>query len=255
MLRNLRSRRRSRDGALLCVVVSCLLLLVYALFFHSRVTPSSLSVNYDSLLSDSGTDDAFLGDDTVDSIDTLDVVEEQLQEAFDGGDDDEEPLDQTTNAVSGLFFHHEEGVIRKAFTKISMFYEGRTFVMGSEEDRSKTAFGSDDVAVEERVRSKAIQVKDVEDALLLKLTGRKVSPLRQGWGDWFDKKGDYLRKDKMLRSNLEALNPLHNPILQDPDALGLTGITKSDKIIRNSILRDLKRLPFPSRKIIRQPSL
>lgn len=57
----------------------------------------------------------------------------------------------------------------------------------------------------------------------------------------------------MLRSNMEGLNPLRNPILQDPDALGLTGITKADRIIRNSLLRDLKtkKLPyFPPRKII-----
>lgn len=53
----------------------------------------------------------------------------------------------------------------------------------------------------------------------------------------------------MLRSNMEGLNPLRNPILQDPDAVGLTRITKADKIIRNYLLRDLKRLPFPSRKI------
>jgi len=79
--------------------------------------------------------------------------------------------------------------------------------------------------------------------------GRRVSPLREGWGDWFDKKSDFLRKERMLRSGLEGLNPLRNPIIQDPDVAGVTGITKADKIIRNSILHDLKNLPFPSRKI------
>lgn len=60
--------------------------------------------------------------------------------------------------------------------------------MDPTEDRSKTAFGSNDFAVEENVRSKAIQVQGVEDALLLKIMGSRVSPLREGWGDWFDKK-------------------------------------------------------------------
>ncbi|TKY67778.1 hypothetical protein E2542_SST10674 [Spatholobus suberectus] len=257
MLRNLRSRRRPRYGVFLCVVVSGLVLLVWVSvsLLHSRVItphspPSPHDVNYDSLLSDSGNDDAIAGEDT---IDALDVVEDQPQDTayVDADADDEEPFDQTTNAASGYFFHHVEGVIRRSFSKSSVDGCGGPFAVSEAkaEDRGKTAFGSDDVAVEERVRTKAIKVKGVEDALLLKAVGRRVSPLREGWGDWFDKKSDFLRKDKMLRSNLEALNPLHNPILQDPDAVGLTGITKADRIIRNYLLHDLKRVPFTSRKI------
>ena len=52
----------------------------------------------------------------------------------------------------------------------------------------------------------------VEDALMLKV-GKRVSPLREGWGEWFDKKSDFLRRDKMFKSNLELLNPLHNAML------------------------------------------
>lgn len=122
------------------------------------------------------------------------------------------------------------------------------------EDKGKTAFGSDDVAVDENVRMKMMEVKGIEDALLLKI-GKKVSPLREGWGDWFDKKGDFLKKDKMLRSNLEALNPLHNPILQDPDNVGLTGLTRVDRLLHKSLLQEFKTVPFPSRKISREPKL
>lgn len=115
------------------------------------------------------------------------------------------------------------------------------------DDRSKTAFGSDDIPVDESIRRKVIEVKGVEDALLLKV-GRRVSPLREGWGDWFDKKSDFLRKDKMLRSNLEGLNPLHNPILQDPDGVGVTGLTKGDKILHKALLNEFKRVSFHGRK-------
>ncbi|XP_027356732.1 uncharacterized protein At4g19900-like [Abrus precatorius] len=244
MLRNLRSRRRHRYGVFLRAVVSGLLVLVsvWLLISHSHLRLPSHEVNYDSRLSDSPNDDA-----DEDTIDALDIVEEQTQDSTEA-DDDDESLDQ--NNASGYVFHPVQGVIR-AFSK-SFMDDDEIFT--ESEDRGKTAFGSDDVAVEENVRRKAIQVNGVEDALLLK-TNRRVSPLREGWGDWFDKRSDFLRKDKMFRSNLEGLNPLHNPILQDPDSVGLTGITKADKIIRNSLFNDFKRIPFPARKIVQDPNL
>ncbi|XWS12308.1 hypothetical protein CRYUN_Cryun37aG0078500 [Craigia yunnanensis] len=71
------------------------------------------------------------------------------------------------------------------------------------------------------------EVESVEDALLVKkVGGKKVNPLRGKWGDWFDKKGDILRRDMMFKSNLEVLNQLNNPLLQDPDGVGVTGLTR-----------------------------
>ncbi|MED6121262.1 hypothetical protein PIB30_028364 [Stylosanthes scabra] len=260
MLRNLRSRlrRRPRYGLFLCAVVSALILLSllhtsqsnnphrrhhhhhhhhnHHRRFLRRIRPFQHFVNYDSLLSDSVVDDASSSEDT---IDALDIVDEQPPVDDSSDDDDtaavdEEPSPFNPLKVSGYFFYHVGGVIRKAFTKSSPedwedgFRQVGIFLgspaMGNE-DRSKATFGSDDIPVDERVRRKVIEVKGVEDALLLKL-GRNDSPLREGWGDWFDKKSDFLRKDKMLRSNLEGLNPLHNPILQDPDGVGVTGLTK-----------------------------
>lgn len=115
------------------------------------------------------------------------------------------------------------------------------------EDRSKAAFGSDDVPVDEEVRRKAGQVVGVEDALLLKV-GRRVSPLREGWGDWFDKKSDFLRRDKMFKSNLEVLKPMNNPLLQDPDGVGITGLTRGDRMMQKSMLTEFKRVPFLAKK-------
>ncbi|KAK7312200.1 hypothetical protein VNO77_35886 [Canavalia gladiata] len=236
MPRNFRSRRRPRYGVFVCGVVSGLLVLASLCLLYSGIIWHSRSheVNYDSLVSDSANDDAS-GDEDI--IDALDVWEEQSEDPMDGMEEDD-PLDQEN--ASGYFFHQVEGVIRRAMSKSSMEEEG---ILKAWEDRGKSAFGSDDVSVEEKVRTKAIEVKGVEDALLLK-TNRRVSPLREGWGDWFNKKSDFLRKDKMF--NLEGLNPSFNPILQDPDNIGLTGITKADKIIRNSLLNEFKRVPFPA---------
>ncbi|GAU49683.1 hypothetical protein TSUD_91830 [Trifolium subterraneum] len=207
----LRSRRRSRYGGLICAVVSALLLLITFSLLRSnthRRFPSH-SVNYDSLLSDSSNEDTTGGEDT---IDALDIVEEQTQESPTDADEDDDPIEES-NKASGYFFYHVEGVIRRSFSKRSMMTmieesnEGFRIFETTNEDRGKTSFGSDDVAVDENVRMKMMEVKGIEDALLLKI-------------------GEFLKKDKMLRSSLEALNPLHNPILQDPDNVGLTGLTK-----------------------------
>ncbi|KAG2398067.1 hypothetical protein LR48_Vigan08g192200 [Vigna angularis] len=239
MLRNLRSRRRPRHGVFLCVVVLGLLLLVIVctsiLVRRATVPHPSHHVNFDSLLSDSVNDDFIAGEDT---IDALDVVDEEPEDAIDAEADDDEPLDRNSG-VSGYFFNHVEGVIRRAISKSSFMEDDDDGPFMDPDDGGKTVFGSDDVAVEEKVRSKVLQVKGVEDTLLLKGTGRRISPLREGWGDWFDKKSEFLRKEKMLRSSVEGLNPLRHPIIQDPDAVGVTGITKADKIIRNFIFHDV----------------
>ncbi|KAF7810813.1 putative alpha 1,4-glycosyltransferase family protein [Senna tora] len=279
MLVNLRSRRRPRYGTFLCAVVSSLVLLLSVSLLYTRLShshphfhnhlyhrirnsrPFHHSVNYDSLLSDSVNDE--ISGTEEDKIDALDIIEEQQQDEDDlrniEAEEEDEPNNFDQIKVSGHFFDHVNGVIRKAFDKrlIEELDDGSdqaaggatSFMIGSgsgvvAEDRSKAAFGSDDVPVDDLLRRKAIQVLRIEDALLLKM-GKRVSPLREGWGDWFDKKADFLRKDKMLKSNLEALNPLHNPILQDPDGVGVTGFTKGDRIVQKSLINDSKRVPFP----------
>lgn len=104
----------------------------------------------------------------------------------------------------------------------------------------QVAFGSDDVAVDEELRRKVLKVNSIEDALLLKLDSRG-SPLREGWGAWFDAKSTFLRKDKMFKSNLELLNPLNNMLLQDPDGPGVTGLTRGDKLMRKGLINEMKK--------------
>lgn len=204
------------------------------------------------LVSDSDDDsDIALGTTTTDEdkIDELDIVDEDVQSRAYGDEELGEDEDQSDQVrVSGFYFDHVSGAIRKVFDNKRSIEdwsdENSGFPVGiGEEDRSKAAFGSDDVPVDEEVRRKASQMTGIEDALLLKVGGR-VSPLRDGWGDWFDKKGDFLRRDRMFKSNWEVLNPLNNPILQDPDGLGVTALTRSDRIVQKWWMNEFKKVPF-----------
>ncbi|KAI4298145.1 hypothetical protein L6164_031739 [Bauhinia variegata] len=260
MLRNLRSRRRPRYGAYICAVISALLLLLSVSLLHTRLShshphlyrnsrPFEHAVDSGSLVSDSGDEGISGGDDR---IDELDVVEEQDDDQRVADSDEEgEGFDQTQ--ASGYFFYHISGSIRRVFNKRSIeeWEDDRFgFIVGSgAEDRSKAAFGSDDVPLDEEVRIKATQVMGIEDALLLKM-GSRVSPLREGWGDWFDKKGDFLKRDRMFKSNWDVMNPMNNPMLQDPDGVGITGLTRGDRIVQKWWMNEFKRVPFLGKKTL-----
>lgn len=204
------------------------------------------------LVSDSDDDsDIVLGTTTTDEdkIDELDFVDEDLQSRASGDEDLGEDEDQSDQVrVSGFYFDHVSGAIRKVFDNKRSIEDWSDDTSGfpiglGEVDRSKSAFGSDDVPVDEEVRRKASEMTGIEDALLLKVVGR-VSPLRDGWGDWFDKKGDFLRRDRMFKSNWEVLNPLNNPLLQDPDGLGVPSLTRGDRIVQKWWIYEFKRAPF-----------
>jgi hypothetical protein len=183
-----------------------------------------------------------------------DGVSNEEDENQDAEQEQEVDLNRNKAASSsGFYFDHVNGVIRRAFNKRSIDewdydYTGFSIDSDSSGDKSsRAAFGSDDVPLDESIRRKIVEVTSVEDALLLK-SGKKVSPLRQGWGDWFDKKGDFLRRDRMFKSNIETLNPLNNPMLQDPDSVGNTGLTRGDKVVQKWRLNQIKRNPFMAKK-------
>ncbi|QHO38389.1 uncharacterized protein DS421_4g119940 [Arachis hypogaea] len=101
--------------------------------------------------------------------------------------------------------------------------------------------------VDDDVRRLAAQLTAIEDALLI----RSTSPLRKGWGDWFEKKSVFLRKDRMFRSNFEVLNPNNNPLLQDPDGVGASGFTRGDRIVQKLWLNEFKKAsPLTSKKVL-----
>lgn len=179
--------------------------------------------------------------DKIDELDTLDDNDVVV-------DNEEKPK----KSSSGYYFDHLSGSIRRAFNKRSIDdwdfdYSGFPTLQSNVEDKSKTAFGSDDFPVDDEVRRKMTLVKDIEDALLLK-TGKGKSPLREKWGEWFDKKGEFLRRDKMFKSHLEVLNPMNNPLLQDPDGVGISGLTRGDKVLQKLLLNEFKLVPFIGKK-------
>ncbi|CAH2078493.1 unnamed protein product [Thlaspi arvense] len=281
----LRSRRsRSRHGAQACAVMSAVLLLASVSLLYTRLSLfSSHSPNHlrsgpgedavlfpDSLLvSDSdvvetggGRGSSTSSEDRIDEHD--DAIEDDRNDGVSNEEDEnqdaEQEVDLNRNKASctGFYFDHVTGVIRRAFNKRSIDewdydYAGFSIGSGAASDdsssveKSRAAFGSDDVPLDESIRRKIVEVSSVEDALLLK-SSKRVSPLREGWGDWFDKKGDFLRRDRMFKSNIETLNPLNNPMLQDPDGVGITTLTRGDKVVLNWRLSEIKRNPFMAKK-------
>ncbi|KAL6546217.1 hypothetical protein OROMI_021938 [Orobanche minor] len=268
MLRQLRTRRRPRYGAHFCALIVAVLLLLSVSLLHSRLSffnsypqhhhslpHDSLSFNplLDDLDSEALTTSTY-NDDRIDELDdaVLDDISNSNNEDILAEEEDEDS-GQSQNAAlsSNYFFDPVKGVIRRSSNRRSIeewedyvpFNLKLTSDLGFTNDDSKPVFGSDDVLVDERLRNKLTEVKKVEDALLL-----KGSVLREGWGEWFDKKGDFLRRDRMFKSNIEVLNPLNNPILQDHDGPGVTGLTRGDKIYLKGILNEFKRTPFLIKK-------
>ncbi|GER33172.1 alpha 1,4-glycosyltransferase family protein [Striga asiatica] len=230
MLRHLRTRRRPRYGAHLCALIAAVLLL-----FSALTTSSSNDDRIDEL------DDAVADDGGNGSSEEI-LAEE---------DEEDASANQNGAVSSNYFFDPVSDVIRRAFNRRSIeewedyvpFNLKLTSDLGFSQDESKPVFGSDDVLVNDKLRKKLSEVKNVEDALLL-----KGSVLREGWGEWFDKKGDFLRRDRMFKSNIEVLNPLHNPILQDPDGAGVTGLTRGDRVYLKGLLNEFKKTPFLTKK-------
>ncbi|KAK4488001.1 hypothetical protein RD792_003740 [Penstemon davidsonii] len=267
MLRQLRTRRRPRYGAHICAIFAAVLLLLSVCLLYSRLSffnsrPHPLTHDYyDPLLDDLDTEpitNTKSNDDRIDELDdaAVDNNNNNINEEILAEDEDED-ASQIQNtppaASSNYFFDPVNGVVRRSFNRRSI-EEWEDYVpfnlklssdLGLGNGDPNPVFGSDDVLVDEKLRKKFSEVKKFEDALLL-----KGSVLRDGWGEWFEKKGDFLRRDRMFKSNFEVLNPLHNPILQDPDGAGVTGLTRGDKIYLKGVLNEFKGKPFLIKKTL-----
>ncbi|KAJ9541318.1 hypothetical protein OSB04_027824 [Centaurea solstitialis] len=257
MLRKLRSRRRPTSATHLCAFSAALLLLLSVSILYLRLTTSphhpphhhhqTHGLTFDPLVEEADPNDRNSSDDRIDVLD--DAVQEDPDSRV--HDEEEEEEDQTDHPrVSKYYFDHVQGVIRRAFDKrsIDQWEDYASFDSNWDgSSRIDLAFSSDDVPLDDNVRRKVVEVKGIEDALLLKL-GARVSPLREGWGDWFERKSDFLRRDRMFKSNLELLNPVNHPFLQDPDGAGVTGLTKGDRLVQKRIVSEFKNVPFTSKK-------
>ncbi|XP_073299206.1 uncharacterized protein At4g19900-like [Primulina huaijiensis] len=266
MLRHLRTRRRPRYGTHICALIAAVLLLLSVSLLHSRLAffsshspnhphqlPFDSTLSYDPLLDDLDNDSLSSSNPNDDRIDEFDdAVSENTDDILTEEEEDDSLQNQTT-AISSpyYFFDPVSGVVRRVYNRRSIedwedyvpFNLKLASDLGFESDKSAPAFGSDDVLVDDKLRKKLSEVRKVEDAFLL-----KGSVLREGWGEWFDKKGDFLRRDRMFKSNIEVLNPLNNPILQDPDGTGSTRLTKGDKVFQKGVFYEFKRTPFLIKK-------
>lgn len=91
---------------------------------------------------------------------------------------------------------------------------------------STQIFSSDDEPLDEAVAERLEGVTVIEDALLLKTD---KSSVRNGLVQF--NKGDTYKKDRASKAPFDPLNPVNNPLLQDPDTFGPNGLTRSDKFI------------------------
>jgi hypothetical protein len=271
------ARRRSGLGPQLCAVAAALLLLLSLAVLHSRLSSSSpfpLSSSSRSSTSDSAATNstALLADDDDDAaaaaldpdltvttetttaatdgaaatnpdddrIDVLDVLDEDESSAVTDAADD-----ISASATTGsLLWDHAAGVARQPFRVPAA---GDLLPVGLPHSDSPpriaaAAFGSDDEPVDLELRVEISSISGVEDALLLKpASGRSETRLRSGWARWLEGKADYLRRDRMLRSNLELLNPRNHPLLQDPDSPGLTSLTRGDRMVQRMLHAEIEK--------------
>uniref|UniRef100_A0A0E0ED83 Alpha 1,4-glycosyltransferase domain-containing protein n=1 Tax=Oryza meridionalis TaxID=40149 RepID=A0A0E0ED83_9ORYZ len=268
------ARRRSGLGAQLCAVVAALLLLVSLAVLHSRLSSSSspfpLSSSGDgasnsslvededdgaavldptvtitatttttNAAADSTTDGSSVSNPEDDPIDELDVLDEDTASGL--GAADEVPA---SASASSLVWDHAVGVARLPF-RLPAAGDPLPAGLPHLEPAHRiaaAAFGSDDEPVDLELRVEISSIAGVEDALLLKpASSAPETRLRAGWARWLEGKADYLRRDRMLRSNLEFLNPRNHPLLQDPDSPGLTSLTRGDRMVHRMLLAEIEK--------------
>ncbi|XP_039139472.1 uncharacterized protein At4g19900 isoform X1 [Dioscorea cayenensis subsp. rotundata] len=257
MLRPHAPRRRARYAPQFCAFAAAFLLLLSLSVLHSRLSssPIRLSLPFRSSPSSHTVPDSLFDDADNDAFDAssddlIDELDDGVDEAGKGdklseedelrSDDDLDSDDSDLTRTGGLFWDHLLAVARRSFGKSSNpFVDEPLFP-----DRREITFGSDDQPVDDDVRIKLDSISSIEDLMLVKPGSGRDSALRSGWVRWLEGKADFLRRDKMLRSNLELLNPKNHPLLQDPDGPGLASLTKGDRLMQRAIWNEIEMKPF-----------
>ncbi|KAL6856047.1 hypothetical protein ACP4OV_018849 [Aristida adscensionis] len=188
--------------------------------------------------------DAAVANPDDDRIDELDVLDEDAA----GAEAAEDVPASAAAAATVLVWDHAAGAARLPFRVPAAGDPLRAGLPRLDSPRriAAAAFGSDDELVDLDLRVEISSIGGVEDALLLKPSSGAETRLRAGWARWLEGKADYLRRDRMLRSNLESLNPRNHPLLQDPDSPGLTSLTRGDRMVQRMILAELDK-PAPKK--------
>ncbi|KAJ4769588.1 hypothetical protein LUZ62_053845 [Rhynchospora pubera] len=250
------ARRRSSVGPPhVCALAAAVLLLVSLFVLHSRLSSAPLSAPSlpTSQLSLNLSLDPIIDDPIIDPIDLIDVNDLPILES----DSHSIP---TSKPKTALVWDHILGVARLPFGSLHshshsdpdsdsdsdsdlLFTSPSDLHSDSRLHRVQISFSSDDYPIDEDVNAKLSSITKIEDALLLK-PDKGESPLRDGWAKWLEAKADFLRKNKMLQSNLDFLNPKNHPLLQDPDAPALTALTRGDRMVQRVLLREMDTIPF-----------
>ncbi|XP_062189293.1 uncharacterized protein At4g19900-like [Phragmites australis] len=271
------ARRRSGLGPQLCAAVAALLLLLSLAVLHSRLSSSSpfpnssrsrsrsstpaADSNSSAVLADEEDEDVaavldplvtlttttttteggggVIANSDDDRIDELDVLDEDTA----GSDAADDVSASAAAAATSLVWDHAVGAARLPFRLPAA---GGLPHLNSPRRIAAAAFGSDDELVDLDLRMEISSIGGIEDVLLLKPASSKGAEtrLRAGWAPWLEGKVDYLRRDRMLRSNLESLNPRNHPLLQDPDSPGLTSLTRGDRMVQRMLLAEIEK-PAP----------
>lgn len=242
MLRPHHHRRSKKFPIIFAAIISLFLLLLSLSLLYSRLTNHSSSTylqSYSSLFDDAD-NDAFDIDNN-DQIDVLDNENDDLK--LDTQDDEPESEDDPTepdnDGVSNLYWDHTFAVHRRSFGKSSSDQLDPIATDFSTNNKI-VQFSSDDLPLDEAVRKRMYSIRNAEDLLM-----QKNSPLREGWAGWLVGKGDFLRRDKMLKSGiLEILDPKNHFLLHDPDLGMNNGLTKGDRLVLKSIMKEMEKVPF-----------
>lgn len=108
-------------------------------------------------------------------------------------------------------------------------------INGSSSD-STQIFSSDDEPLDQDVRDRLEEVTAIEDALLLR-TDKARNGFMHSWADKKPNKGETYRNERSSKAPFDPLNPANNPLLQDPDTSGPSGLSGSDKAILKALQR------------------
>ncbi|KAI5074829.1 hypothetical protein GOP47_0010790 [Adiantum capillus-veneris] len=94
-------------------------------------------------------------------------------------------------------------------------------------------FGSDDEPLHQYVINNLEKIASIDDALLFSIDKSENANLRS----WTDKKlkADSYKKERSSKGSVDLLNPMNNPLLQDPDTSSPNGLNGYDKVMLKAL--------------------
>ncbi|MCO5548511.1 hypothetical protein L7F22_001971 [Adiantum nelumboides] len=95
-------------------------------------------------------------------------------------------------------------------------------------------FGSDDEPLHQYVINNLENIANIDDALLFSVEKRRNVTLRS-WSEKKLKTDAYKKERSTSKGVLDPLNPINNPLLQDPDTSSPNGLSGYDKVVLKAL--------------------